>query len=608
MIKKTKETKKIKLEELTKEKNDLETIMSHLESEYRKANISEKSYSELKEKYSKRLGELNKKLGIMKVDISELKERIKPKEPKKETTTEEKPSFFTKLFKSEKEKTEKSKEGKKGEEEKKETTEEQKPEKVEEGIKKENEEKTTEKPKKTGLFGKLFSGKKEEKSKGDEKSEEVKIKEEEKAKKKEEIEVGEVQEMTPEVIEKLAQQVAGTSGTTTKTEEAVKEETSEERAGTVKDIEIEKLKVMIDAIREGKNATDETIRNLSESIGEIRSMVFQADGSLRETMLKMEKMEDEISEVKPTEIDKKLRGINEKIEKNDLTLEKLEKKSEDLAEKINKVHEMLKGIGSTENLMTLKKDIQEKVEDINEAVKYIERLGTKTEKIFVDLNQYLGDFIRYKARQEDVEESLKEIVRSIDALNVKFEDYVTKKDLDSLKEDDIVIKKQIEEINKVLPILRAKLPDEIAKLRGEKEDISLLLDAMKEQLNAGKISKVEYERAKKNNEKKLKEIERDLDKEWRKIENLFRLTEDLVKLTETEKTLFPETKKEEKKETTEEQKPEEVGEGSKKSEEKIEKTIETIKAEESKKPGFFNKLLGKKNEESEEGNSEEVKE
>jgi hypothetical protein len=589
MIKKTKEKKKIKLEELTKEKNDLESIMSHLESEYRKANISEKSYSELKEKYSKRLRELNTKLGIEKTDKSEPEEKSKSKETKKPEKKEveeksKKTGFLNKLFSDEKE--HKSKEVKTEEGEKE-------PEKVEEETKKESEEKTTEKPgeeksKKPGFFNKLFGGKKEKKPKEEKKPEKVE-KKEEKSKVKEEIEVGEVQEMTPEVIEKLAQQVAGSSGTTaTKTEELVKEETSEEQAGTPKDIEIEKLRVMIDAMREEKRATDETIRSLSESIGEIRSMVFQADGSLRETMLKMEKIEDEISEVKPTEIDKKLRGINERMEKNDLTLEKVDKKSEDLAEKINKVHEMLKGIGSTENLMTLNKDIQEKLEDINEAVKYIERLGTKTEKIFVDLNQYLGDFIRYKARQEDVEESLKEIVKSIDALNVKFEDYVNKKDLDSLKEDDIVIKKQIEEINKVLPILKAKLPDEIAELRREKEDISLLLDAMKEQLNAGKISKVEYERAKKNNEKKLKEIERDLDKEWRKIENLFRLTEDLVKLTETEKTLFPETKKEpeeEKKETTEEQKPEKVEEETKKSEEIKEKPGE----EKSKKPGFFNK-------------------
>jgi hypothetical protein len=37
---------------------------------------------------------------------------------------------------------------------------------------------------------------------------------------------------------------------------------------------------------------------------------------------KKEEVDDEISEIKPTEIDKKLRGINERIEKHDMALEK----------------------------------------------------------------------------------------------------------------------------------------------------------------------------------------------------------------------------------------------------------------------------------------------
>jgi hypothetical protein len=538
---------------LVKEKNDLEDMMSHLETEYRKANISEKSYSELKEKHSKRLEELNEKLGTNEIDESKNEGKRKTKENKK---TKEEPKEELKIEEENPETLEEMNVEKKHEEKpkigflkklfsgKKEHKEEKNEEiKKEKNVNEEKIEKTEEKPK-VGIFGKLL-GKKEN-------SQEVKPKEtdkkEEKSKEKKQIEVGEVEEMTPEIIEKLAQQVAEASGTTvTKTEsEEVKEETSEQQTGS-RNIEIEKMRVMIDAIREEKRAADDTIRNISESIGEIRSMVFQADTSLKETVLKFEKMEDEISEVKPNEIDKKIRGINERIEKHDISLEKIEKKLEDLAEKINRVHEMLKGIGNTENLMTLNRDIEEKLDDINEAVKYIERLGAKTEKIFVDLNQYLGDFVRYKSRQEDVEESMKDIIKSIDSINVKFEDYVNKKDLDTLKEDDMVLKKQMEEISKILPVVKVKLPDEVLNLRREKEDIQLLLDSMKEQLNARKISKGEYDKVKKSNEKKLKEIDRDMQKEWKKVENLFRLTEDLLKLTERDKHVS-ETKDEAKKE------------------------------------------------------------
>ena len=59
-----KRSKKVGLEELIKEKEDIESMIAYLESEYRKANISEKSYSELKKKHLKRLEDVNKKLGV----------------------------------------------------------------------------------------------------------------------------------------------------------------------------------------------------------------------------------------------------------------------------------------------------------------------------------------------------------------------------------------------------------------------------------------------------------------------------------------------------------------------------------------------------------------
>ena len=57
--------KKIKKEDLVDEKSDVEGLMSHLEDEYRKANVSEKHYRELKQKYSQKIAEIDKKLGVM---------------------------------------------------------------------------------------------------------------------------------------------------------------------------------------------------------------------------------------------------------------------------------------------------------------------------------------------------------------------------------------------------------------------------------------------------------------------------------------------------------------------------------------------------------------
>jgi hypothetical protein len=320
-------------------------------------------------------------------------------------------------------------------------------------------------------------------------------------------------------------------------------------------IELEKLKVMIDTTREALRATDETIRGLSESIGEIRSMVFQADAGLKENMMKLEKIEDEVSEVKPQEISKKFRETNDTLERHQIALEKLERKSEDLAEKINKVHDMLKDVGGVENLANISSDIQKRVEEIKEVVKYIERLASKTEKFFLDLSRSWEDFVTYKAKQDALDESVKDLIKAVDGLNVKFESYVSKKDWDRFVEDLVLMQKQIEEIGKVLPIAQLNLPETIQELRKERNDIHLFLESLEEQFKEKKISKGEYEEIKRNNLKKLEEIDAKLKKEWEKLEQLMKPPEKVGPVETTPVELPAEQKVEEAKPEVEGEKP-----------------------------------------------------
>lgn len=478
---------KIKKEDLLKEMADVKSLMSHLEDEYREANISEKYYQELREKYSQKLKELEDKLGLKKEKEEIGKKEVKPVEV-------EKPEV---------------------------------------------EEVTKGKKPKIGILGRLIGRKENPPETKPEKVEKEKGK---KSKEKKELEVGEIEEMTPEVIEKLAQQVAEESGATgAKTEvEETREEIPVERIETVPSIEIEKLKVMIDGIRDAKRVTDETIQTLSENIGEIRSMVFQVDGSLRETSLKLEKIEDDILGLKPKEIDKKFREVNATLEKQHMLIEKFDKKSEDLAGKINEVYKILKGIGGIENLVNLNKDIQKKIEDMKEALKYTERLAFKTEKTFIDLSKSLEDFVVYKKKQDDLEEIVRDLQKSVDELNLKFDNFPTKRDLEMLKGDILVIQKQIEEINKVLPVVQSRLPETIVNLRKEKENILLFLDSLEQQLKVGAISIGEYEDAKKKNLNKLAKIESNLKEEWERVEELIKKGEipkekETVKVVEMEK-------------------------------------------------------------------------
>lgn len=69
--------KKVNVETLLKEKKEDENALRYLESEYRKANISDKNYNEQKEKFTKKIEELTKKLdGLGRKQTSEKEEEM----------------------------------------------------------------------------------------------------------------------------------------------------------------------------------------------------------------------------------------------------------------------------------------------------------------------------------------------------------------------------------------------------------------------------------------------------------------------------------------------------------------------------------------------------
>jgi hypothetical protein len=286
------------------------------------------------------------------------------------------------------------------------------------------------------------------------------------------------------------------------------------------EIELEKLKVMLEATRDTKKATDETIQTLFENVGEIRSLLFQSDATMKETASKLEKIEDAVAEVKPQEIVKKFRETNSTLERNQIEFEKMERKTGDLSEKINQTFNMLRAIGNIENLTNVNKEVQKKLDDIKEATKYIERLASKTEKAFIELSRGMEDLVLYKSKLDSHDDSIRDLIKSLDAVNVKFDGYVSKKDMEGIREDVVLIQKQIAEINKVLPVAQINMPENIAALKKQKNDILMFLSSLEDQAKAKKISVGEYEDIKKKNMDRINELDAKLRDEWEKIQPL----------------------------------------------------------------------------------------
>ncbi len=300
--------------------------------------------------------------------------------------------------------------------------------------------------------------------------------------------------------------------------EAPAEAAASSRAMDKLSIELEKLKAMLEAIRDQKKASDESIQSIFESIGEIRSMSIQTNADESELSSKMERLEDEVSGVRPKEMEKKFNELREALNKSQTEMEKMIAKTNDMAQRLNKLYENMKSIGNIENLANLNKDVQKKLGDIREATNYVERLSSKTEKMFIDLKAGMEEMIIYRSKQEGLEESVRDLIKSVDDLGLKFENYSTKKDLQDEKQDLMIISKELDGLKDNLGILQSKVPETITVLRKEREDIQMFLDHLDEQLKAGAIQKIEYENVKTKNMDKLKLLDNSLREEWKKFE------------------------------------------------------------------------------------------
>lgn len=362
--------------------------------------------------------------------------------------------------------------------------------------------------------------------------------------------------------------------------------------------EVEKLKAFIDAVKETGASMDERMQKTTESIGELRSMVFQREGAARETELKIEKIEDEMSAIKPEKITKELEKRDRKSAEQDMILERLDRKSSDTQKIITGIRETLESIGGLENIAGVNKNVAEKLAKFGRAESEMQKLSSKIEKMYIDINKKLEEFTLYKTRQDSMGELLEDLMKSVDTITVNLDSYSAKSDFEKFKGDVLALQESMGRIrtslDAVIPLVQLKLPDSIKSLREEKEGIETLLSSIADEVKKGRVPRSEYEKAKARNMKRLSEIDEKLKKEWDGFLQALKIKQPQAAETKTPESRPAEAAKQEPKEKTEakaaeeetvvqenEDKPAEEDEVAEKMQEKKPQEKSAVKKEES---------------------------
>lgn len=234
-------------------------------------------------------------------------------------------------------------------------------------------------------------------------------------------------------------------------------------------MKIERIDGRISAIDEMNKAVNERITGLSEEIGELRSSILEKERTINEIESQAKKVMDAFEEIEPETFRKELEKKEEEIVKTQASIESLLLKQKEIKDTLDKLQGVMEKVKSFENLVEMTGKINEKLSQIEESKKYTSRLASKVENIFSELNNRMKEFKSSMEKVEMNDETIKEMMKSVDVMEIKVEKVVAKDQLEKIEKD---LKEEISnnkmEIEDKLYDLKDFLEDVVTKAGGVK--------------------------------------------------------------------------------------------------------------------------------------------
>lgn len=282
---------------------------------------------------------------------------------------------------------------------------------------------------------------------------------------------------------------------------------------------IEKLQTEVSTVKDFKQQNDEILRELTEKIGEIRSLFFQRETLIKETETKVKMLEDMVSDINPPKYMKELEKRKEEILETQARIEKLELIEKDLTNSINNLKQIMQNIKSVENLEKILNEIQENVSKNREIKSDIERISSKSERFYFEMENRIKEFVDLKERTDKLNNLTKELTRSIDSVNIRLAGFISKSDIEEFKKsvnnvlssNKEFIENKLKEFESFLSLPSEEISNRINQLNKRRAEVSNLLLSIEEQYKKAFISERTYNEVKQKNENILKQIGEELN-------------------------------------------------------------------------------------------------
>lgn len=259
-------------------------------------------------------------------------------------------------------------------------------------------------------------------------------------------------------------------------------------------MEIERIKVLVESIKEMRGVQDEKIQRALETTAELRSIVFQREASVRDQEARLQKMGDKVSQIEPEKILMALNKRDRELSDHSLRIDKMDGKLQSIEEILGRLKVIIGNIGSIETMVNMSRDSTQKLTEMKDVQNNIQKLSDKIHGLYADMSSKIEEFEIYRRKQDRNEALVDSLMRNIEDLTKRSGSFVTRDDLESLR------------MSAPSAASGGSSEDGLDSMMQEKEEVEMLLKSLEESYKAVMIPKKEYEKTRQINMDKLERL------------------------------------------------------------------------------------------------------
>lgn len=275
---------------------------------------------------------------------------------------------------------------------------------------------------------------------------------------------------------------------------------------------VEKIQAKLETVEGLRQATEEKISRISEEIGELRSAIMEKEKTFSQVESGFERVKEIFQEMQPKKIRAELDRKEDEIEKINAKVESFDTRIADMKKKMDDVASIMEKIKDLKNVIAISETISKKMAKIDEDRKETTKVAAKVESMFSEITEKMSEFHNYRGKIEFSSESMHDMMKSLDMLEVRVENAFTKDD--AKKMDDRMEQLETDLTDKIQAV-RDIVDDLVTSLRkgGVKDLLKEAGKTKMDEINKKFSQLADYEKSLKETRNELAKLREEKSKE-----------------------------------------------------------------------------------------------